>query len=470
MKVRLFLISVIFTSSALGQRAWNLQECINYSIANNIGLRQAALNNEVNRNLSNQSKASLLPALNANASHMYNFGKSIDRFTNTFANTQVLSQSFFLSGNIVIWSGLSQYNNIRATEYNYLSGVENLKQQENDLSLNVANAYISVIFSEELLKTSQNQIQISKEQLDRTVKLVKAGSVAKTAELDLKAQLANDELNFVTSQNNLELSFLSLKQLMNLDSITNFSIERPEINVSEALLIYNNPQNIYEESLKNQPGIRSGEYTILSAEKTLAANRGRISPSLNLSATLGTGTSGLAKDIIGVGFTGDVQKIGFTDSGEGVYAPVTELVTTPSPFADQFKNNVNRSIGLTLTIPLFNGLQTHTSVKNAQLNAYNARLGQDLNKQNLYKNIAQAHANARSALNKYKASKTSVEAAKESFRYAQQKFEAGAISTFDFSESKNRLFNAESNLLQSKYDYLFKVKVLDYYMGRPLSF
>ncbi len=183
---------------------------------------------------------------------------------------------------------------------------------------------------------------------------------------------------------------------------------------------------------------------------------------------MGTGTSGLDRRVIG--FSPSTTTLGVIPNYGPIVYDSQDPILEKKPFADQFKDNVNKSLGFTLSIPLYNGLQTHTAIKNAKINALNARFSQDLTKQNLYKNIAQAHVNAKAALNKYKASEFSVEAASESFKYAQQKFNAGVISAIDFSTSKNRLFAAESNLLQAKYDYVFKLKVLDYYQGKPLGF
>jgi outer membrane protein len=468
MKNLIFLTVLLFSFRINAQTAWDLQQCIKYALDHNIALKQSAINNEINKNNKVQSEAQLLPTLNMGASNTYNFGKTIDRFTNTFATSQVLSQNFFLTSGVVLWSGLSQVNTIKANEYNYLSGVENLKQQQNDLSLSVANAYIGVIFAEELTKISVNQFEVTKEQLERTQKLVSAGAAAKSVEYDIKAQLANEQLNVTVAENNYQISLLNLRQLMNLDSIGNFSVVRPEISIGEGQLLDNNVQSTYETGLKTQPSIKRGEYSILSAEKIVAANRGRVSPTLSFNATLGTGTSGLAIDVLG--YNMGYRASGFTSGGDTVYSPSPEAITRKTPFADQFKNNVNKSFGFTLSVPIFNGLQTHTAVKNAKLNALNAKYAQDINKQNLYKNIAQAYVNAKASLNKYNASLVSVDAANESFKYAQQKFNAGVISAFDFSTSKNRLFAAESNLLQAKYDFVFKLKVLDYYQGKPLGF
>jgi outer membrane protein len=451
------------------QNNWDLEQCINYAITHNITLKQSALNNEINKNNFTQSKAAALPDLNFGASHTYNWGKTIDRFTNTFANTQVLSQNFFAQSNVTLWSGLSTYNNIQSNKYNYLSGVENLKQLQNDLSLNVASAYINVIFSDELLKIAQSQFTITDEQFVRTKKLVDAGSLAKSIEYDIKSQLASEQLNVTSAENNYQLAVLGLTQLMNLDSVANFKITTPNVEVNSDQLLSNNIQGIYQTAIGNQPSIKSGNYAILSAEKNLASAKGGASPRLSLSVSFGTGTSGLAKDILGARITG-FQVSGFTNKGDSVFSPLSEFDTRTTPFADQFKNNGNQSLGFTLTIPLFNALRTHTAVKNARISAVSAKLNQDLTKQNLYKNIVQAYANAKAALEKYKASLLSVEASQQSFNYSQQKFDSGAIGAFDYNTTKNRLLNSESNLLQAKYDYIFKLKVLDFYQGKPLGF
>ena len=465
---KLFL-SLLLSASVLvkAQSPWDLQQCINYAIKHNLGLKQQALNNEVNKNNSNQVRSSVLPSLNAGATHQYNFGQTIDRFTNTFANTQVLSQNFYISSSVVLWSGLSQYNNIKANDYSYLSGVERLRQQENDLSLSVANAYIGIIFSEELLKISRNQYQVTKEQLDRTLKLVNAGALAKSVEYDIKAQLANEELNVTTADNNYRLSMLNLQQLMNFDSVTNFSVVRPDFTLSESQLVENNVTAIYETALKNQPGVKSSEYAVMSADKTRIASMGRYSPTLTFNASMGTGTSGLAKKQTGEYYT--VPQTLVTSMGTFTYDTQVPVLVS-MPFSEQFKNNANKSIGFSLNVPLFNGLQSNTAVKNSKINVLNSQYSAEMTKQTLYKNIVQAITNANAALNKYNASKLSAEAAAESFKYAQQKFDVGAISSFDFTSAKNRLFAAESNLLQAKYDYLFKLKVLDYYQGKPLGF
>lgn len=466
------LIILSFSVTGKAQSAnWDLQQCIDYAQKNNISIKQAEITTQINRNNSTQSKAAILPTLNAGAQHNYNFGKVIDRYTNTFANTQVLSQNFYISSNVVLWSGLAQYNNIKANQYQYLSSTESLLQQKNDLGLNVATAYINVIFSEEIYQISKAQFKITQEQLERTEKLANAGTLAKSAVYDLKAQLANEEVNVTSADNNYQIALLTLKQILNLDTLNNFNIVRPNVEVLNNELGLTSVQNIYETALKNQHSIKSADYNLKAAEKNLAIAQGRLSPTLSLNGSVSTGYSGLAKKQTGSTPTG-LHQVYATNDGLPVVDPQELSIPTleDTPFSEQFKDNVNKSVGLTLAVPIFNGLQNYSTVKNARLSALNAKYTQDLTEQNLYKTIAQAYANARASLNKYNANKSSVEAAEQSFNFAQQKYNVGAISTFDYNNAKTRVQNAQSNLVQAKYDYVFKLKVLDYYQGKELRF
>lgn len=470
--ISILFSSICFNSSIVAQTnsQWDLQACIDYAQKHNISLKQAEIQTRISKNNYLQSEVGILPTFNAGAQHTYNFGRTIDRYTNTFANSQVLSQNFYLSSNVVLWSGLAQYNNIKANQYQYLSRTENYLQQQNDLALNIATNYINVIFSEEILAIAKTSYSLTEEQLARTEKLVTAGSLAKSVAYDLKAQLANDNVSVINADNNYQIALLSLKQLLNLDSLNQFQITRPNIEVAQQDLSSLSVQHIYETALKNQHSIKSAQYNLLASEKSLNVAKGKVSPTLSATGSLGTGTSELNKKIVSTTVTGYDPVAATLDGSTIVYQPHYTINTEKKPFADQFSENVNKSIGFTLSVPIFNGLQTITGVKNAQLNVLNAKYAQDLTEQNLFKTIAQAYANAQAALSKYNANKLSVEAAEQSFTFTQQKFNAGSISSFDFSTAKSRLQNAQSNLVQSKYDYIFKLKVLDYYQGKELKF
>ncbi|HWY38312.1 MAG TPA: TolC family protein, partial [Bacteroidia bacterium] len=303
----------------------------------------------------------------------------------------------------------------------------------------------------------------------RTEKLAAAGSLAMSNVYDIKATLANDEYTFTTAQNNYNLSMLSLKQLLYLDSLNSFAIEKPAFDLTAADLAAYNPNDVYQSALKTQHKIKSAEYTLLSSESNLSYAKGRISPSLNFTGTLGTGYSGLAKDVVGTTF-GGFQPTGITSHLDTVYSPIYNLQTRQTPWSTQFSNNVNKSIGFSLNIPIFNGLTNYTAIKTAKLQVLSNKYGYDIARQQLFKTIAQAYADAQGALNKYASAKTALEASQQSFTYAEQKFNAGALNSFDYNNSKNRVIKSTADMLNAKYDFIFKLKVLDYYQGKPLTF
>lgn len=471
MRILIITISLFFSVLSYSQSEWNLQQCIDYALKNNISLNQGELNTFINKNNLLQSKANILPSLNSAAMHTYNIGKNIDRYTNTFANSTVLSQNFYLSSQLTLWSGLAQYNSIKQNEFNYKSSIETLNQQKNDLALNIATAFLQVIYNAQFKEVSKNQVQISKLQLERTEKLVAAGTMAKSNTYDIKSQLASDQYNLTSAENNHKISLLTLQQLMNLDSAKNFSITQPNLEMILENISTMQLADIYNTALKTQASIKSAEYSWKGAEKGLLVAKGGRSPSINLSASIGTGFSGLSKEIVGTPTLTGAQLIGYTGTSfETVYAPIYSVQTRQTPFSDQFTNNVNKSIGFQLNIPIFNGLRVYTNIGNSKLNLYNQKLNYDLTKQQLFKNISQAFANAISALDKYNSAKLALEAAEISFGFTEKKFDAGALTALDFSNSKNRYVKSQADFLNSKFDYIFRMKVLDYYQGKPLTF
>jgi len=465
---KILLLLPFLSTAAFAQTNWSLQQCIDHALKNNLSLKQSEVNTQINEISLTQSKANILPSVNAGANHTYNIGRTIDRYTNTFANSTVLSQNFYAQAQITLWSGLSQYNNVKKNQYSYLASKETFEQQKNDLALNVATAFLQVVYTNELTNVAREQVNISKFQLERTQKLADAGSLAMSNVYDIKAQLANDEYTFTTAQNNYNLAMLSLKQLLYLDSLNSFNIEKPALDIIASDLAAYNVQDIYQTALKTQHQVKSAEYSLLSSEKNLTISRGRVSPTLSMNATIGTGYSGLAKDIIGTSVS--FVPSGFTSSYDTVFTPVYDFQTKDTPWDKQFKNNVNKSVGFTLSIPLFNGLSNYSSIKTAKLQVLNNKYAYDIVRQQLFKTIAQAYADANGALNKYASAKTALDASQQSFTYAEQKFNAGSISAFDYNNAKNRVLKSQADLLNAKYDFIFKLKVLDYYQGKPLTF
>jgi outer membrane protein len=447
-----------------------LEQCIEYALQNNIQIKQSELNSEIAGINLVQSEASLLPSLNANASHSYNFGRTIDRFTNQFASSQVLSQNFGLSADVTLFNGLQTINTIHQNRYIYLSNKYNVDKMKNDVSLNVATAYLQILYNMESVDNAKNQIGITTAQAERSKKLVDAGSIAQGAYLDILAQLATEELNLTNAENQLNISYLALAQLLNLADASGLHIVKPEINVETQPVITNDATQVYTSALENLPEMKSASYSVKSADKGLNVAWGGLSPRLILSGSYGTGYSGLSKELAGTPQLIGSQPTGdYTLSGDLVYSPVFDTPTRVIPFMDQYKNNVNKSIGIYLTIPIFNRLQVKSSIDKARIQKLNAELTVESTKLQIQKNVQQAYADASAGLKKYYASVKAVEATKESFKYTEQKFNVGIINTNDYNDSKNKLIKAQSDLLQAKYEYIFKTKVLEFYQGKPLK-
>jgi len=468
-----FIVLVCFSLLSLqtkAQEAWSLQKCIEYALENNISVKQNELNADMAKENYNQSIANMAPSLNAGASHSYNWGQRIDPFTNTFATNRVRSNNLYVSSQVTLFSGLQMQNTLKQNSLNYLAGKYDVEKMKNDIVLNVATAYLNVLFAQELLGVAKTQKTITETQVERTQKLVDAGTLALGSLLDLQAQLASDELNEVNTQNQLDIALLTLSQVLNLENSTGFSVVKPQLEIPANPVLAETPEQIYQFALTNQPSIKSAETKVLSAEKAVKIAKGTAYPSLTLSGSVGSGYSGLSQKVVGYEF-GEPSIIGYTSSFDTVYSLSSSVIpiTEKTPFGEQMKNNVNENLGFNLNIPIFNGWQSHNSISRAKIARQNAEYTLQLSEQNLRQTIAQAHVDAQSALKQFYATKKTVEALSQAFDYADKRFNVGALNSTDYNTAKNRLTNSQSDLLRNKYNFIFKSKVLDFYMGKPIT-
>lgn len=455
---------------AQSPNVWTLQQCIDYAIKNNIQVKQSELSAQSDKYTLQQSEAEVLPSLNGIAAHNYNFGRTIDPFTNQFATDKVLSQNFSLSSSVNLFNGLKTYNTIKQNQYNYLASKYEVDRMKNDVSLNVATGYLQILFNEELMEVAKGQVDISNKQVEQTEKLVDAGTLAKGNLYDIQAQLASDELSFINAQNQLDLSYLVLAQLLNLDSVDNFKIVKPEIIFPDSPVLTSTSGQIYSTAVATLPQIKSAEFKLRSSERALSVAKGEISPRLSLNGSYGTGYSGLSKDIVGAPVFTGYQPNGFiTSSGDPVLIPTYSTDLRVISYSDQYKDNLNKNIGLQLAIPIFNGFQTKNLISQAKIQKQNADYNLELEKNQLRKTIQQAYADANAALKKYYATLKAHDAIQESFKYAEQKFNLGVVNSLDYVTATGKLLKAQSDLLQAKYDYVFKTKVLDFYQGKPIT-
>jgi len=469
MKNFLFICFImLFISQLNAQNNWTLQECIEYAHEHNIQVKQQSLRTEVNKTTLKESKLDVLPSLNAGASHNFSYGRALDETTYEYTeNQEVQSSNFSVNSSVTLFQGFQKWNKIKQNKFLLKSELANLEQLKNDISLNVASAYLQILFNKELVEVSQNQLEITRQQIERTQQLVEAGSLARGSLLEIKSQAANEELNLVNAQNQLEASFLNLTQLLELDSIGNFDIARPDFSEIEKNLPLRPVDSIYSVAAEVLPRVESAKYNLEAKEKALDVAKGGLSPSLSLGFSYGSRYSSTRDKL--AGYDEATVPIGETVSGEEVVATQRFPTYSDYPFSDQIQDNANTSIRLSLSIPIFNGLKANYSVDNARVSQLNAEYSLESTKNNLYKDIQSARSDALSAWKKYEAAKKTVKSMEESFKYTKQKFEVGLVNSVEYNTAKNKLTNAKSDLLQAKYEYIFKTRILDFYQGKQLE-
>ena len=451
MKRIFILICFVFvTASIYAQKQWTLEYCLSYAQDNNITIKKAFLNTEITKQNHFQSKMALLPNLNASLYDNTNFGRNIDPVTNQITIDRVRNNNFSLSTSLTLFNGFQSINNIKKNNFDYLSSKYDAEKIANDISVNIVTAYLQLLYNTDLVEVSQQKVDVSELQVERISKMVEVGSLPKGDLLNTESQKAQEELQLINAQNQRDIAKLNLIQLLDLSVSESFEIVQLEVDVDENYSKVDN-QTVYTLALENLPDVKSAETKLKSFERSLAISQGARSPRLSLSASVGTL---------------------YSDANRRLVYDSVGVIPTPQdyPFEDQFTDNVSQAISLSLSIPIFNNWQANSSISRAKIGVLQAQYSLQEAKNNLRKTIEQAQNDALSAQKKYIASKKSVAYQKESFQYTQNKYDLQLVNSYDYNNAKNTLFTAETDLLQSKYDYLFKTKMLDFYMGKPLIF
>lgn len=448
LKIAALVFAIIFLNiQGFSQsEIWTLKGCIDYALDNNIQIKQSELSSESNKATLLQSKLDLLPSVNGSVSHSYGWGRSVDMATYEYTNQKTTQDYFSISGNVTIFNGLQNFNEIKKNQYEYLASKYDSDKMRDDISLQIAAAYLQILFSHELVATSRESVEVTKLQIDRTKKMVDAGTLAKGSLLDIQSQGAAEELNLIKAENQLNLAYLDLQQILDLEVIEDFVIDKPQLTIRKKPELIPAMQ-IYRYALINLPEIKSAEYRLKSSGRSLAIAKGNRSPSLSLRAGWGTNYS---------------DQIAVFDPADPNFGEVI-------PFGDQFNDNQNRTMSISLSIPIFNGYQVSTYISQAKMGIINSEYNLQLQKNQVRKNVEQAFADAVAAYKSYNATKKSLLSFREAFMYMETKFNVGMVNSIDYNVAKQLLTKAESDLLSAKYNYIFKAKILDFYMSKPLT-
>lgn len=480
----------LFAQKQTVDSEWTLQMCVDHALENNLSVERSLLNMQSSDITLDQSKMARLPTINANGSTGFNWGRSIDPTTNDFITQRIHSIGTSGSANVTLFNGFSMRNTIVQNELAYEASKNDLEKVKNDIIQNVILFYVNVVFNQELYKYAKLQLSSTQEQVTRTQKQKDAGAVASSALLDIQAQMAANEVNVINQENALNLSKLQLKQLLQIPANQPFDVIVPEINMDENLAISVSVDEIYELSLNTMPEINSSKLNVESAEYGIRSARGWLYPRITASVGLSTNYSDAFKLFVRDGTFTQVQfadpedptgntmvdafeQVKFSDvHGTNFYTPVVTSNGSfeTKPFSDQFSDNLSRFASVGISIPIFNGLQSRANVQRAMITKRQAEITELETKNTLRQTIESAHNDVLAAAKSYQSSLKLVEAREEAFRAVQKRNSLNAISKYDYQIAENDLFQAKSDLVRAKYDYIFKLKILDFYQGKTIDF
>lgn len=389
-------------------------------------------------NVLNTAQMSRLPALSAGIGQEWSFGRT-PTSTGLYDVINQYGNSLSIESSMPVFTGFRIPNEIAKNKPELQAATENPAKAKEDLSLNIASLFLQVMFNKELVKINRSQMELSESQVRRTAIPVDAGKVPSSQLYDIKAQVANDKVSVIQAENNLNLALLDLKQSLELERNTEFDIFVPEINdlVTENTGSIQPVNVVFDNALQLKPVVKAQQYIVESAEKALKITQSGYLPTLNL--RFGYSTNYFSKNHLN------------------------------RSFSEQLKNNAQEYIGLNLNIPIFKRFSVRNQVRDARFNMENQQLALENIKKDLYKEIQTAYLNAVSSQEKYKASQEAVVSTSESFKYAQERYETGKSSVFEFNEAKNKLLRSQLEEAQAKYDYIFRAKILDFYNGVPIK-
>ncbi|MBK9982384.1 MAG: TolC family protein [Saprospiraceae bacterium] len=464
----LFLLSI----SVAAQEQWNLERCIREALAKSLTIKQANLMKKGSEIEGKRLRMEHLPNLNANTNLGVSFGRVINPVTNLFETENSFYQSVGVNSGLMLFNGFRLNNSIRQNNFQTKASDDDIRQAENDLALNVALAYLNVLFAYENLEIANSRVGLTRHQLDNLDKMIAAGTKPENDRFDIQAQIAIDEQGIVTAQNNIDINLLVLKQQMLMEADFPLVIERPSLDVSQLEALENQSfETVYSAALSTQPNIQAAELREKANQLGIAIARSQMIPSLSIGGNLGTNWSDLEK-APGNFITKKIAQPGVYINGQQTLFEVENSIPTtynPISYGTQLDNNLGYGFGLTLSVPIFNNYSAKAAVENAKINVINAAISTDLVKQTLKTNIQNALTSAKASKKSLQAAEASSLAAKVALKNADRLAEIGSLNNFEYLSARNRSDTAELNELIARYDYYFKIKVIEYYMGRGIK-
>jgi outer membrane protein len=471
------LIFFGLSSSISGQEMWSLEKCISKAQENNLTLMRAKNTVQDAALAVKQERVAALPNLSANLTGGFQLGRTIDPSTNSFSTQNVGFNQGQVSFTLPVYQGGRIRNGIQGAKLNAMASRADLEQSNNDVALQVARAYLQILLAEENAENAKRRVLQSKAQLENTEKLIKAGNLPENDKFNAETQVALDEQGMITAENNIDLSYLSLKLLMQISPDTKMKIEKPSVVIPiNDELESKGFSSLYTKSLGTQPNIKAGEFRLMNAQKQVRITKAGLYPNVSLFANLTSNYSSINRDFSNP----DLSNLTLVPNTpepvllNGQQALLTSFslqgVTFPYlSYLDQLDRNFGQGFGLSLNFPIYGNHQTRVAGQRAALNIKNVEIANEQLKQQLKNDVMQALTSAKAGKKQYQASLKSNNAAKASFEGAQKRFSVGSISIFELNNARFNLDRTETDLVNSKYDYLFRLKILDFYEGKRIS-
>src|SRR5690554_1486856 len=442
-KIILF-VGLVLTVNGFAQKKWTLQECIAHAVENNVSIKQIELDNKLVEIDKKDAFGSFLPNVNANASHSWNVGLNTNITTGILESQTTQFTSMGASASVDIFRGLQYQNRYRKSKLALISSQYQQLKMEEDVALNVVNAYLQILFNKENIKVHKQQFQADSLQLVRSQELVDAGMIPSGDLFDLKATIATDKQNIIQAEYNLLISKLSLAQLLQLEDFKNFDIIETDYDFEENPIFFQSPESIFNKAKEERTELKIAQTGVELAEKDVDIAKGANYPTLG-------------------GFYSFSSRVSYAKIPDGMGGEMS-----PPPFFEQFDLYKGHNFGVQLNIPIFNGFSTRNNVERSKINLEKSKLALEQSELDLERNVYTAFSDANGALETYKAAEETLKAREEAFRYVKERYENGMATAFDYNQSQTLFVRAQSDVLRAKYDYLFRTKILEFYFGIPI--
>lgn len=481
------IITLLFCGlSAVAQEKWDLKKCVEYAWAHNVTVKQADIQASIDALSLKQNKLAQYPTANFNTSTGLQYGRSIDPTTNQFTTNGLLFQQYNFNTNVTIFNWNFIRNSILAAHYTADASKVDVEKAKNDIGLSVANGFLQALLAKEQINVAEAQVQQTLSQLKDTRRRVEAGSLPELNAVQLESQLALDSSALITAKSNADLSILSLKALMYIDAAAPFEISAPPVDLIPVDPISElQPAHVFELAMKNQPAQKSNELRYKAQQAVVDATKAQMYPTISAFGGLGSRFSSPSKEITSVTFKGypdpnvviltkpPIVQVSGTDYP--LLEPQYTFTQSSKSFSNlwggwgtQINNNFSQNFGVSISVPIFNGGSARTNYEKSKLNLKNISIQKEQVDQTLKQNIYQAYTSSVAALQKYNASQSAVNAAQRTSDFAKKRYDLGLLSTLDLITTQTNLTRAKLDLLTAHYDYVFKMKVLEFYKGQGL--